>query len=78
MTKKGMFKNANPWTSLAVQWLRPRASSSRGGTGLIPGQGSSASHRVQPKKKQKKKSKTLTNKNRRNLPYSYKYHLKFL
>ena len=41
------------WT-LAVQWLRLRASCA-GGTGLIPGQGTKIPHAMQQKKKKKKK-----------------------
>ena len=37
-------------TSLAVQWLRLHASTA-GGTGSIPGWGSSTCHTVRPKKK---------------------------
>ena len=37
------------WTSLVVQWLR-RCAYTAGGTGLIPGRGSSACCVVQPKK----------------------------
>ena len=41
------------WTSLAVQWLRLHASTA-GGTGSIPGRGSSACHAAWPKRKRKK------------------------
>ena len=40
------------WVPLMVQWLRFRAATA-GGTGSIPGRGSSVSHAVQPKKKKK-------------------------
>ena len=48
------FKNITE-TSLAVQWLRPHTSNTRG-TGLIPGQGTKilqATHGVAKKKKKK-------------------------
>ena len=49
-----------PQTSLVVQWLRLRLSNA-GGTGLIPGQGSSTYHRMWPKiNTQKKRTVPLT------------------
>ena len=42
------------WTSLVVQWLRLHTSTA-GGTGSIPSQGSSTYHMVWPKSKIKKK-----------------------
>ena len=43
-------------TSLAVQWLRFRASSA-GGAGSIPGLGTKIPHAARPKKLKKKKKK---------------------
>ena len=51
-----MFK-----TSLVVQWLK-LCTSTAGGTGSIPGWGSSACLAVQPKQQQQKAKKNPTNK----------------
>ena len=46
------LKTAKIWTSLVAQWLR-LCTSTAGGTGSIPGQGSSTRHVVWQKKKKK-------------------------
>ena len=47
------IKNYKNWTSLAVHWLRPHASTAEG-TDLMPGRGTKIPHAVaQPKKKKK-------------------------
>ena len=50
-------KEALIGTSLAVQWLRRRASNA-GGAGLVPGGGTKIPHAARPKKqKERKKNK---------------------
>ena len=53
MTNYSFFKMPLNWTSLVVQWLGLRASNA-GGTGSIPGGGSSSCREVWPKKKKKR------------------------
>ena len=69
------IKNTNRGNSLAVQWLGLRASTS-GGTGLIPGQGTSCM--AQPKKtkrilKNPKAKRTKTEKKRKHNKISNNY-----
>ena len=47
-------KEENLGNFLVVQWLGPRTSTA-GGTGSIPGQGTKIPQAVQPKKKKKRK-----------------------
>ena len=63
--KEGMYIE-NSGTSLAVRWLRHR-SSTAGGTGSIPGQGTKIPHAAQhgqkiEKRKKKRKFKQYRNK----------------
>ena len=58
-------KNKQPGTSLVAQWLRLHTSTT-GGMGSIPGQGTKISHATQPKKKERKKEKEQANRNPNN------------
>ena len=51
------FKKRNTRTSLAVQWLRLRASTA-GGVGTIPGQGTKIPHAAKTNKQTNKQTKT--------------------
>ena len=53
------FKTYHSGTSLVVQWLRHRTSTA-GGTGSTPGQGTMIPHAEWPKRKKKVKKKDIT------------------